>query len=67
MVHQTNGKMDACARQVVTHVYNKPEGKLEFAFVSCFCVNNVNTAVGQKYELGVRGPLNKKEAALPIL
>ena len=35
---------------VVTHVFNKPEGKLEFAFASCFCVYNVNTAFGQKYE-----------------
>ena len=35
---------------VVTHVFNKPEGKLELSFVSCFCVYNVNTAFGQKYE-----------------
>ena len=51
--------MGACARQVVTHVCNKPEEKLEFAFVSCFCVNNV-----KKYELGVRGPLNNQRSSL---
>ena len=49
---------------VVTHVFNKPEGNLEFAFVSCFCVYNVNTAFGQKYEQEVRGPLNNKRNSL---
>ena len=56
--------MIACAQQVDTHVFNKAEGKLRFAFVADFCVNNANTTFVQKYEYGVRGPLSKQRSSL---
>ena len=34
VVHQTSGKFGASAKKDDTHVYNKPEGKLQFTFVA---------------------------------